>query len=253
MIVVIPKGTIVLPKTKKTVAMAERKSARSTKPTPKFDWSPYGTVYESPEDYPAVKTLPNGNRVSLGQNFPKVSLGHSSIPRAGKGLFALQRILPRALITQYKGEIIALVDAIRLLDEVFIKLPSVPVKPAIEPGAYVTRDVLAQGKATHVKRIGDSIWCVHTIVNAERTYDWYADSHGLAGFANTKDSRLECNARFETIGDEVFLIATKPINIGDEIFAYYDRSAEIAIQKARKRAADERLARKGKKAKASSR
>ena len=115
-------------------------------------------------------------------------------------------------------------------------------------GDYVTRTGLAQGKATHVKRIGDSIWCINAIVGGARTYEWYVDGHGLAGFV----SRNEFNAKFETIGDEVFLIATKPINVGDEIFAYYDRSAEIAIQKARKRAAEERLAKKGKKAKASS-
>jgi hypothetical protein len=114
--------------------------------------------------------------------------------------------------------------------------------------------VLAQGKATHVKRIGDSIWCINTIVDRERTYEWYVDNHGVAGFVNTRDSRNECNARFETIGEEVFLIATKPINVGDEIFAFYDRSAEIALKKERKRAAEARLAKKmGKKAKTSSR
>jgi hypothetical protein len=205
-------------------------------------------VYESPEDFPAVQTLPHGNKVSLGQNYPKLSLGHSNIPRAGMGLVALTQIEDKMLITQYLGEIIALIDAIRLQEQVFSP-PRVPVKP----GVHVTSAVLAQGKATHVKRIGNSLWCLNAIVTRERTLKWYVDNHGLAGFANTKDSRNECNAKFETIGDEVFLIATKPINVGDEIFAYYDRSGEIAIQKARKRAAEARLANKGKKAKASSR
>jgi hypothetical protein len=117
--IIIPKGTIVHPKTKKTVAMAQRKSSRSIKITRKLDWSPNGQVFKTRADYPAVQTLPNGNKVSLGQNYPKLSLSHSSLPRAGKGVFALTRILERALITQYKGDIIALVDAIRLLDEVF--------------------------------------------------------------------------------------------------------------------------------------
>jgi hypothetical protein len=114
--------------------------------------------------------------------------------------------------------------------------------------------VFEQGKATHVKRIEGSIWCMNAVLKGHFTMKWYADNHGLAGFANTRDSRTDCNAELKTIGEEVFLIATKQINVGEEIFAFYDRSAEIALKKERKRAAEARLAKKkGKKAKTSSR
>ena len=47
--------------------------------------------------------------------------------------------------------------------------------------------------------------------------EWYVQNHLLAGFVNSIIKKL-CNAKFGTNGDEVDFIATKKINIGDEMF-----------------------------------
>jgi hypothetical protein len=53
--------------------------------------------------------------------------------------------------------------------------------------------------------------------------EWYVDEIGIAGFANTKSKRSDCNARFVTVDDRVFLVATKSIRAGREVFAFYKR------------------------------
>jgi hypothetical protein len=53
--------------------------------------------------------------------------------------------------------------------------------------------------------------------------EWYVDAIGVAGFANTKPKRSDCNARFETVNDRVFLVSTKSIGAGREVFAFYKR------------------------------
>jgi hypothetical protein len=73
---------------------------------------------------------------------------------------------------------------------------------------------------------------------------WFVDNHGVAGFANTKEKRDLCNAKFRFIGEEIFLVATKDIKAGEEVFAFYSRSSEIAAQKQRQLEALERLAAK---------
>ena len=72
--------------------------------------------------------------------------------------------------------------------------------------------------------------------------EWFVENHGVAGFANTRDSRRQCNARFVPLGQEVFLLATDDISEGEEVFAYYDRTAELAAKERRKRARRRRLA-----------
>ena len=74
--------------------------------------------------------------------------------------------------------------------------------------------------------------------------EWFVENHGVAGFANTRDSRRQCNARFVPLGQEVFLLATDDISEGEEVFAYYDSTAELAAKERRKRAREARLAAK---------
>ena len=104
--------------------------------------------------------------------------------------------------------------------------------------------MIGQGKATHIKRIKDSIWCIDSKITSRNSMQRFVDNHGVAGFANTKDIKKECNAKFETIGNRVFLIATDYIDAGEEVFAYYSRAAEIALQKKRQFDALLRLAAK---------
>jgi hypothetical protein len=80
-----------------------------------------------------------------------------------------------------------------------------------------------KGKAAHVKHIEDSIWCFDSAISDEYPMEWFVDQVGVAGFANTKDRRSDCNARFLTVKDRVFLVSTKPIRSGREIFPFYKR------------------------------
>jgi hypothetical protein len=61
--------------------------------------------------------------------------------------------------------------------------------------------------------------------------EWYVDRFCVAGFANTQDSRSYCNARFMTVNDRVFLISTKAIGPGREVFAYYKRLDNMAVKR----------------------
>ncbi len=51
----------------------------------------------------------------------------------------------------------------------------------------------------------------------------YVSEIGIAGFANTKSKLSDCNARFVTVDDRVFLVSTKSIGAGREVFAFYKR------------------------------
>ena len=50
--------------------------------------------------------------------------------------------------------------------------------------------------------------------------EWFVQNHKLARFANTK-VRRECNAKFVTIGEDVYVVATKPIAAGEEVIVFY--------------------------------
>ena len=67
---------------------------------------------------------------------------------------------------------------------------------------------------------------------------WFVDGQCVAGFANTKDNRSLCNAKFVSLKERVFLVSTKRIREGEEVMAYCDR-AELArknVKAAAKRA-----------------
>ncbi len=97
----------------------------------------------------------------------------------------------------------------------------------------------SKGKATHVIRIGDSIWCFDSAISHEYPMEWYVKGVTVAGFANTQSTRAACNARFVTVNDRVFLVSTKPIDAGGEVFAFYKR---LDAAKTRKTSSVKRLA-----------
>lgn len=57
---------------------------------------------------------------------------------------------------------------------------------------------------------------------------WFIDQIGVAGFANTKQLRSDCNSRFLTVKDRVFLVSTRPIRSGREVLAFYKRLDKAA-------------------------
>ena len=73
----------------------------------------------------------------------------------------------------------------------------------------------------HIKRL-DS-FAVDSKPTLRRPHLWFAQRHLLAGFANTLD-RSCCNCKFIKDGNRIFLVTTKPLRAGMEVFAYYERS-----------------------------
>ena len=57
-----------------------------------------------------------------------------------------------------------------------------------------------------------------------RPLSWYCERHSVAGFANTLDTRRECNCDFVVVGDRVYLKARRDIKNGDELFVFYKSS-----------------------------
>jgi hypothetical protein len=99
---------------------------------------------------------------------------------------------------------------------------------------------MKQGEGSHIKRIENSLWCVDSKDSHEIPIEEFVDNHEVAGFCNTYSIADKCNAKFITIGEEVFLVATRCIRRGEEIFAYYYNSK--AKSKAKKAQAEKRAA-----------
>ena len=72
-------------------------------------------------------------------------------------------------------------------------------------------------------RIADSIWCINSAISHEYPMEWYVNNSCVAGFANTMPDRSDCNAKFVSVDGRVFLVSTKPIGAGCEVFAFYKR------------------------------
>jgi hypothetical protein len=73
----------------------------------------------------------------------------------------------------------------------------------------------------HIKRL-DS-FAVDSKPTLRRPLLWFAERHLIAGFANTLDRSL-CNSEFITVGGRIFLMTTKPLRAGMEVFAFYERT-----------------------------
>ena len=96
-----------------------------------------------------------------------------------------------------------------------------------------------KGLATHVKRV-DSNWCWNSMLTSKFTMQWYVKRQSVAGFANTKLKRSDCNAKFVTVGHRVFIVSTKPIDADQEIYVYYksnELTKRMKIKAAREKAA----------------
>ena len=92
-------------------------------------------------------------------------------------------------------------------------------------------------------------YCLDSRPSKEFPLEWYVRHHGLGGFANTRDRKF-CNAAFKTIGDDVFVVATKPIAEGEEVFVFYKCSKMIQAAAAAGAARHRELAKRRKFAKA---
>ena len=77
-----------------------------------------------------------------------------------------------------------------------------------------------QGLGTHLKVIPTFAFCYNSRPSADYPLEWFLRNIKMGGFANTKPRR-ECNAKFETRGDKVYVVTTKPIRAGEEVFVFY--------------------------------
>lgn len=55
----------------------------------------------------------------------------------------------------------------------------------------------------------------------KRPTSWYAKKSLVAGFANTAKYKNRCNAAFEFVGRDVFVVCTEYIPARREVFVYY--------------------------------
>ena len=77
-----------------------------------------------------------------------------------------------------------------------------------------------QGLDTNVKAVTTQAFCFDSRPDSKIPMGWFVESHLVGGFVNSNNRKL-CNAKSLTIDDQVFVVATKPIKKGQELFVYY--------------------------------
>ena len=73
---------------------------------------------------------------------------------------------------------------------------------------------------THIKANYLSAFSFDSRPSSYQPIKWFVRNHLVGGFANSNERKF-CNAKFLTFGDEVFVVATKVIKIGEEVFMHY--------------------------------
>ena len=63
-------------------------------------------------------------------------------------------------------------------------------------------------------------FCYDSRPTCQYKMTWFVQNHLIGGFLNSNDRKL-CNAKFVTKGTEVFVVATKSIESGSEVFVHY--------------------------------
>ena len=77
-----------------------------------------------------------------------------------------------------------------------------------------------QGLDTHIKANLTHAFCYDSRPTKEYKIEWFVRNHLVGGF-HYSNIRKFCNAKFVFIGDEVFVVATKAIISGSEVFVHY--------------------------------
>ena len=219
-----------VPRVRKTAPNASRPLHRVPKIQHRFDWSHSGQCFVVHRK-PLVYRKPNGKLERTNVMLPKLLVKKSRIRGAGKGVYAGQRINPRQIISKYGGLKVGLCDAIKRKEQVvqtfcpdFLLLRVFAIRE--------TFNCVTQGNGSHIKRIGNSNWCIDSKDSKEIPTQEFADNHEVAGFCNTKSDASKCNAKFDTVDEEVILVGTDAINPGEEILPYYyDSKVQIALAK----------------------
>jgi len=167
---------------------------RDRKSTTWFEWSSQGRVFSVSD---LIITLSSLFAKTLVHRLPACELRKSGIPDSGYGVF-LKRAA-RCGSPQKAGE--------NLSSLLIFSLGSLWYR-------------VLQGLGTHLKVIPTFAFCYNSRPSADYPLEWFLRNIKMGGFANTKPRR-ECNAKFETRGDKVYVVTTKPIRAGEEVFVFY--------------------------------
>jgi hypothetical protein len=124
---------------------------------------------------------------------PHTQIKLSGIRHAGNGLFLRHGVPANRILAEYHGDIIGLTDADKLKELVCFLHSPICQLFFVAFILYLRR--VRKGKATHVIRIGDSLWCFNSAISSHYPMAWYVHSINVAGFANTMPRRAHCNAR----------------------------------------------------------
>ena len=79
---------------------------------------------------------------------------------------------------------------------------------------------ILQGLDSHVKSNLLHAFCYNSRPTSQYPIEWFVRNHLIGGFVNSNVRKL-CNAKFVTIGDEVYIQAIKPIKRGEEVYVHY--------------------------------
>ena len=77
-----------------------------------------------------------------------------------------------------------------------------------------------QGLDSHVKENILYAFCFDSRPTSRNPVEWFVRNHLIGGFINSNARKL-CNAKFVTIGDEIYIHAIKPIKKGEEVYVHY--------------------------------
>ena len=77
-----------------------------------------------------------------------------------------------------------------------------------------------QGLDTHIKANVTHAFHYDSRQTKECKMEWFMRNHLVGGILNS-NIREFCNAKLVIVGDEVFVVATKAVKSGSEVFVHY--------------------------------
>ena len=195
---------------------------RSRLATVSFDWSPDGIRYRLPR---LPIKLSRRFKRKLEHCLTSCEIRKSTLRNAGSGVFLLESVQKGQILFKYGGRRISFPEADGL-----IKAVSIEQSPLIQMfhDAFPPWQTL-QGLETHIKGNLTHAFCYDSRPTYEMKMDWFVRNHLVGGFLNSNLRRL-CNGKFLTVGEDVFVVATKPMKRGAEVFVHYKVRYRVSCQ-----------------------
>ena len=160
-----------------------RLSSRSNKgqaPSPFDDWTPHGKCWSVKSKEVVLPRKIGQSRVHIT---PPAEIRQSGIRRAGKGLFLRRGVPSLSILAEYDGEVIGIHDADKLITQVCPMCQTICSLNLCSLWCILYLRCVRQGKATHIIRIGDSLWCLDSAITSVYPMELYVDGINVTGFA----------------------------------------------------------------------